>query len=142
MRQATSGLPVLQCAKTSELDRLNIRSRIPHLTPRLRHGGAHGVTHGAKPREKKGILQHLRSENVSDDEMVGKARDGFLRVGLLRLGHERCARASGRALGSASGYLTGLGVPGVVARARSERGPFANVEETVSSDEEIFRERS
>ena len=36
------------------------------------------MTHRAQPRGKKGISQHLRSQNVSGDEVVGEARDEFL----------------------------------------------------------------
>jgi hypothetical protein len=138
MRQATSPLQALQRTYISEL-RGTMFVKLYKPRTRFCHRVAHPSAHPAKPCEIYGIVPKiLRFENVRDDEVVGKARDGFLRVGLLRLGHERCARASGRALGSASGYLTGHGAPGVVARARSERGPFANVEETVSSDQEIL----
>jgi|TARA_B110000967_G_scaffold121940_1_gene124534 hypothetical protein len=70
--------------------------------PRRRHRVAHRTAHRWEPCEIFGVVEKLRSENVRDDDVVGEAGDGFLRVGLLRIGRGRYTRSSTRALGSAN----------------------------------------
>jgi hypothetical protein len=53
-------------------------------TPLCRHRVAHRAAHQPEPCEICRVVKILRSENVSDDEVVGKAGDGFLRGGRLR----------------------------------------------------------
>ena len=48
------------------------------------------------------VVEILRSENVRDHEVVGKAGDRVLRGGQLRIGRKRYTRSSTRALGSAT----------------------------------------
>ena len=48
--------------------------------PRHRHRVAHRAAHRWEPCEICGVVEMLRSENVSDHEVVGEARDGLARV--------------------------------------------------------------
>ena len=48
--------------------------------PRRRHRVAHRTAHRWKPCEIGGIVEKLRSENVSDDDVVEKAGCGLARV--------------------------------------------------------------
>ena len=50
------------------------------LEPRRRHRVAHRMAHRWKPCEVCGIVEILRSQDVGDDEVVGEAGEGFLRV--------------------------------------------------------------
>jgi hypothetical protein len=55
-----------------------------------------------EPCQIGGIGEIVRFENVRDHKVVGKAGDGFLRGGLVRIGRGRYTRSSTRALGSAA----------------------------------------
>ena len=88
------------------------------------------MTHRAQPREKNGISQHLRSENVLDDEVVGKAGDGFLRVGKAHRssdGRVITARASHGGMRRVGGHRGGWRVRVVVRRGS---GIFGKIENT------------
>jgi hypothetical protein len=56
------------------------------LKPPRRHRVAHRVAHRWEPCEIGGIVEILRSQNVSDDDVVQKAWDRGLRGGLARIG--------------------------------------------------------
>ena len=49
------------------------------LKPRRRHRVAHRAAHRREPCEICGVVEILRSEDVLDHDVVGKAGDGFLR---------------------------------------------------------------
>ena len=71
-RQATLPLHALQRAYTSELHgTLFIKLLKPK--PRFCHQVAHRAAHRWEPCEIGGVVEILRSENVRDDEVVGKA---------------------------------------------------------------------
>jgi hypothetical protein len=53
-------------------------------TSRRRHGVAHPTTHYAEPCEFGGIVEISRSEDMLDDDVVGKVGDRGLRVGKAR----------------------------------------------------------
>ena len=53
-----------------------------YLNLRRIHRVAHRGTQRAEARENDGIAEILSSENVRDDEVVGKAVDGLARVEL------------------------------------------------------------
>ena len=100
IRQATSPLQALHRAYTSEARESSRTKCVLKSIPRRCHRVAHRAAHRWKPCEVCGIVEILRSENVRDDEVVGKAGVGFLRGGLLRIGSGRRAHSSERALNS------------------------------------------
>ena len=57
--------------------------------PRRCHRVAHRAAHRSEPCEIVGIVKILKSQDVSDDEVVGEARDGCLRGGLVRIARMR-----------------------------------------------------
>ena len=73
----------LQRAYTSELYGF-ILIKLLKRKPRRRHRVAHPTTHHAEPCEIGGVVEILRSENVRDDEVVGKVGDRGLWVGKAR----------------------------------------------------------
>ena len=56
-------------------------TNLDKLKPRRRHRVAHRTAHRWEPCEICGVVEMLRSENVSDDDVVEKAGDGLLRAG-------------------------------------------------------------
>jgi hypothetical protein len=78
-------LPVqaFQRAETSELYGFSFL-QLFKLKSRRRHRVAHRAAHRWEPCEICGIVEMLRPENVSDDDVVEKARDRVLRVGKAR----------------------------------------------------------
>ena len=70
--------------------------------PRRRHRVAHRTAHRWKPCEIGGIVEKLRSENVSDDDVVEKAGGGLARVrrvSVEALALRLCARVSTPSVG-------------------------------------------
>jgi len=82
-RQATSPLHALHRGYTSELYG-TLFIKLLKSKPRFRHQVAHRAAHRWEPCEIGGVVEMRRSENVSDDDVVEKARDGVLRVGKAR----------------------------------------------------------
>jgi len=73
-------LHALHRAYTSELHgTLLIKLRKPQ--PRFCHRVAHRAAHRWQPCEIGGVVETLRSKNVSDDEVVGEAGESVSRVG-------------------------------------------------------------
>jgi hypothetical protein len=89
MLQYTSPLQALDRTQTSELHGLT-RIQLFKLTPRRRHRIVHRMAHRWEPCEICGIVKVLRSDHVRDDEVVGKARDGCLRL------NNACGSSAGR----------------------------------------------
>jgi hypothetical protein len=77
-RQKASPLPALQRASTSEICGF-IFTKLLKRKPRRRHRVTHPTTHRWEPCEIGGVVEILSSENVLDDEVVGKAGDGLAR---------------------------------------------------------------
>ena len=104
-RQATLPLPALHRAYTSELHgTLFIKLLKPQ--PRFCHQVAHRAAHRWEPCEICVIVEILRSENVSDDQVVGEAGEGVARVSIaaaLALSLSRASFLTGHAVGRVDG---------------------------------------
>ena len=102
-RQATLPSQALHRAYTSELHGFMF-TKLLKLQPRFCHRVAHRAAHRWEPCEIGGVVEILRSQNVLDDEVVGKAGDGLAR-------HCRVGRVSIAALAfsflSRASFLTG-----------------------------------
>ena len=80
-RQITSPLQALHRAYTSDTHG-SIFIDLLEMKPRRRHRIAHLTAHRWEPCEICWIVKVPRSENVGDDEVVGKARDGLARLSI------------------------------------------------------------
>ena len=78
-------LEPLHRALTSK-HRSTFLTKLVKLKPRYCHSVAHRAAHRWEPCEICGIVKILRSYDVSDDQVVGEARDGSLRGGFARIG--------------------------------------------------------
>ena len=86
--------------------------------PRRRHRVAHRTADRWEPCEICGVVEMLRSENVSDDEVVGKAGEGLARVSIaFALCRERASFCTERRVGRHHG---GCRVRVVVVEASEE----------------------
>ena len=89
--------------------------------PRRRHRVAHRAAHHAKRCEIGGVVEILRSEDMSDDQVVGETVEGFLRGGLVRIGRNITARESIGVLWRIGGHRGGCRVRVVVFRGFPEK---------------------
>jgi len=64
--------------------------------PRRHHRVAHPTAHRWEPCEICGVVEILRSKNVSDHEVVGKAGDDLLRGGSARYGRRGSTPRTGK----------------------------------------------
>ena len=82
----TLPLQALQRALTSKLGSLLPSHRFDH-PPGRRYRVPHRAAHSLKPREICGIGNVFQIENVTFHDVVGKAGNGIVRVGLVRSVH-------------------------------------------------------
>ena len=80
-RQKTLPLQALHRAKTSE-PRGFLCIKLRKLQPRSCNRVAHRAAHRWEPCQICGVVEIIRSENVSDDDVVEKAGDGLARVSI------------------------------------------------------------
>ena len=114
--QYTSSLQALHRAQTSDLYGF-ILIELHKPKPRRRHRAAHRGADHSEPCEIGGVVEILRSQHVSDEDVVEKARDDLARVSIALalsltragfhterrvVGHRDTRRVS-RARGCASG---------------------------------------
>ena len=107
---------------------------------RLRHRVAHRAAHRWEPCEICGVVEILRSENVSDDEVVGKAGDGLarvsrvarVRIAALALFLSRASFLTGHCVGREDGFVSVLCARRCTRRclSRLPRGVFEGKAET------------
>ena len=103
--------------------------KLRKLKPRRRHRVAHRTAHRWEPCEICGVVEILRSQNVRDDEVVGKAGEGLARVG-------KALRSSGSRDGTDRGSHGGMRcVGGHLGGCRCARGCGRGFREGVSTTE-------
>jgi len=120
-RQVTCQLQAPHRAYTSELYGL-ILTKIFTFKPRRRHRVAHRAAHRWEPCEIGGIVEMLSSEDVSDDDVLGEAREGFLRVGKARGSSGRrdiTAHGSHGCMRCVGEYVKGVGCASCARRCAS-----------------------
>ena len=74
-------MQALHRAKTSKVQGFFL-IKLFKLKPRRRHRVAHLAAHRWEPCEIGGVVEMLSTENVSDDDIVEKARDGLARISI------------------------------------------------------------
>jgi hypothetical protein len=77
-------LHALHRAYTTEL-RSTLFIKLLKPKPRFCHQVAHRAAHRWEPCEIGGVVEILRSENVSDDQVVGEAGESVSRVGRVSI---------------------------------------------------------
>jgi hypothetical protein len=103
-------LHALHRAYTSELHgTLFIKLLKPQ--PRFCHQVAHRAAHRWEPCEICVVVEILRSEDVSDDQVVGEAGEGFARVGRVSIAAlafflTRASFLTGHCVGTVDGFVS------------------------------------
>ena len=102
-----------RCRRCNALKHPSSKARFVKLLkpkPRRRHRVAHPTAHRWEPCEVCGIVEILRSKNVSGDEVVGEAGDGLARVRIaaaLALFLSRASFFTGHRVGTQTWMVSG-----------------------------------